>query len=359
MSILSPYSKRTSGLLPLKKSSLPDNSSIEKYSNICLPPLDISHHTPIVNILYIHYMMKKLWWISILLSALYFLLSTFVPASAQTPNFSDVLEWMHSIGLTKYDQVDQFRPFDSITRWEAAKFVAEYAELQSLPKNYTQCDFSDIAGYDSTLTPHIKQACFYGLMKWSNGRYRPNWLITEAEAITVVMRSVYGFFEETADPRYIAYYNRWVDLGLITNESLRWVGTTNISREKLGTWLYQVANQDTESDFYTSKSWQAHYVSYNEGDLNSDVDSGKQVALFFHAPRCPLCHGIRENILEGIEDLPNDVRIYEVNIDTRQDLMRQYGVEWKQTFVFLDNDGEVTEVNNRLHTIDHLLERFE
>lgn len=306
-------------------------------------------------------MMKRLWIAVIFAFSTIFWALSF----AQTPNFWDVLGWMHSIWLTKYNNVEQFRPFDSITRGEAAKFVAEYAALQTLPKNYTQCDFNDIAGYDSTLTPHIKQACFYGLMKWSNGQYRPNGLITEAEAITVVMRSVYGFFEETADPWYIAYYNRWVDLGLITNESLRWVGTTNISREKLGTWLYQAAQLQTSAgEFYTTNAGQAHYTPYSKSAFDASVANDKQVALFFHSKTCPICHGIREFINEGIADLPSDVRIYEIRFEENPDLIKQYGIKSQFTFVFFDEDGNPIETSNSVHleqadTIDALLDRFE
>jgi len=32
------------------------------------------------------------------------------------PDFSEVIEWMHTVGLTKYDSVEEFRPLDSITR---------------------------------------------------------------------------------------------------------------------------------------------------------------------------------------------------------------------------------------------------
>lgn len=83
-------------------------------------------------------------------------------------SFTSVLDWMHSNGLTKYDQVNDFRPNDNITRGEASKFVTKYAEYKQLAKNYNQCAFSDIEGYDYTLVPTIKEACEYGLMKGSN-----------------------------------------------------------------------------------------------------------------------------------------------------------------------------------------------
>ncbi len=279
-----------------------------------------------------------------------------------TTSFTDVIEWMHTVWLTKYNSVEEFRPFDSITRWEAAKFVAQYARLAVLPKDYLQCEFNDIQWYDSTLTPHIKQACYYGLMKWSNGQYRPEWLITEAEAITVVMRSVYGFFEETADPWYIAYYNRWEALWLITDETLDSVGTTNISREKLGTRLYQANLLNTpEWEFYSTNPGQAHYQKYTKQKFDDAIASGKQVAMFFHLKSCPLCHGMRDIINDGIADgdIPSDVRIYEVDFEDSDEFKQAYNVKGQTTFVFFDSEGNDIETTRSIFGIDQLLERFE
>lgn len=78
---------------------------------------------------------------------------------------TDVLPWMYENGLTKYDNILEFRGEDSITRGEAAKFVNQYAELLGLTQYYSPCEFSDIVGYDNTLVPHIYEACGYGLLK--------------------------------------------------------------------------------------------------------------------------------------------------------------------------------------------------
>lgn len=283
---------------------------------------------------------------------------------AQTPSFDTVIDWMYSQGLTKYSRIADFRPADSITRGEAAKFVDEYASLQNLPKDYAKCNFTDIDGYDSTLTPHIKQACFYGLLKGSNGKYRPNAGITEAEAITVVMRSVYGFFEETANPRWIAYYNRGQDLGLITDEGLREIGEAFISREKLGTWFYQAAQLNTgDGKFYSTNPGEAQYTKYSKNAFDSTIADGKQVALFFHAKWCPICHGTRDVINDGIEDgeLPDDVIIFEVDFEDSEDLQAAYDVKAQTTFVFFDKNGKHEETSRGIYpeVIPKLLERFD
>lgn len=157
-------------------------------------------------------------------------------------SFPTVLEWMYSNGLTMYNQVSDFRPNDFITRGEASKFVTKYAEVEWLIKNYNQCAFSDIDGYDYTLVPTIKEACEYGLMKWSNGVYNPNGNITEAQAITVVVRSLKWFLDETGDKRRQPYFEAGQELGIIQWETLDWVNQTNITRQKMWTRFY-IASQ--------------------------------------------------------------------------------------------------------------------
>lgn len=279
---------------------------------------------------------------------------------AQTPSFDIVLDWMYENWLTKYNDSEAFRPDDSITRWEAAKFVAQYAKIRSLEKKNTSCTFTDLDWYDSTLTPHIKQACFFGLLKGSNWVYRPHAWITEAEALTVVIRSLYGSFEETWNPRRIAYYNRWDDLWLITNETLWWIWDIKITRGKLGTRFYQAAKVETER-FASTIPWQAQWSKYSKTEFDTAIKEWKQVALFFHAIWCSICHAVRDDVTSNISDLPSDVRIFEVDIDKNTELMSEYWVQSQTTFVFFDKDWNDIETTNTLHywdIVDELKKRF-
>ncbi len=161
--------------------------------------------------------------------------------NANAQAFPTVLEWMFSNGLTRYDQVDQFRPYDSITRGEAAKFVNSYAQLIWAVKNYNQCAFSDIEWYDYTLVPHILEACQYGLLKGSQWRFMPNNGITEAQAITVVMRTLSWFMDETKDLRRRSYAEAGRTLGILGNENMQQLDSVQITRQKLGTRFYKAA----------------------------------------------------------------------------------------------------------------------
>lgn len=155
----------------------------------------------------------------------------------------EVISWLYSNWLTKYSSTMEFRPYDSITRGEAAKFMVEYAKLQNLTKTRrsSECIFSDTNAYDKSLVPYITEACEYWLFKWFNGKYIPTNLITKGEAIAVVIRSKYGIQDESNFPRYKEYYSigqqNKLDLWPIS------LFDQSISRIILGYWIKQNHNQ--------------------------------------------------------------------------------------------------------------------
>jgi hypothetical protein len=96
--------------------------------------------------------------------------------------------------------------------------------------------------------PYIQDACEYGLFRGNNGNFLPKNSITEAEALVVIMRSLEGMMDESGSPWYGAYYDRAYDLGVIDDEDIDAIGSTKITREKLGTWLYRAYNSDALED---------------------------------------------------------------------------------------------------------------
>lgn len=141
-----------------------------------------------------------------------------------------------------------FRPNDGVSRWEIAKFFAQFAELQGLSKTKSveECQFGDVAWYDSTLVPHIVSACEYGLVKWSQGNYFPNKALTEAEALTVVIRAIAGMQDETGDPWWKETHEVAKWLWIIDNESVRDLNK-NALRGKVGTWLWRATQADVDA----------------------------------------------------------------------------------------------------------------
>lgn len=166
--------------------------------------------------------------------------------NAQT--FDTVLDWMFQNGLTIYNTEDAFRRYDPIQRGEVAKNLTKFAEIMdlSMSKSTTECQFGDIAGYDSTLEPHIVDACRYGLVKGFQGNYNPTGQVTEAEMITIIVRALLGFQNENNNPRWLEYYEAAQWLGLLDGEGV-WDLDTPATRWKVGTWLYRAAQIDTDS----------------------------------------------------------------------------------------------------------------
>ena len=155
---------------------------------------------------------------------------------------------MFDNGLTTMTSEAAFRPDDGVSRGEIAKFFAQFAELQGLSKTKTveDCQFNDVGWYDATLVPHIVSACEYGLVKGSQGSYFPNKQLTEAEALTVVIRAIAGMQDETGEPRWKETHEVAKWLGIIDNESV-WDLNKNALRGKVGTWLWRATQADVDA----------------------------------------------------------------------------------------------------------------
>jgi hypothetical protein len=186
----------------------------------------------------------------------------------------DVFPWLSENKLTQLTNVDSFRPQDSITRGEAAKFMAKYAILAGLKKQNTTCNFRDTIDFDVSLVPSIVASCEYGLFRGNNGNFLPKSSITEAQALAVIIRSLYGMQDESGSPWYSEYYAMGEEIGLITSESLAKVETTPITREKLGTWLYIASETDVTSIENSGDPYVDGPVAYEtEVDGPSDCSS--------------------------------------------------------------------------------------
>jgi len=108
---------------------------------------------------------------------------------------------MFDLGLTKYNDVDEFGGDRRITREEAARFIVMFYDNvfchtqmhTSASSTQKNCEFSDIWSSNPELRDFIIQSCqlwfFEG--KWW-GVFDPKWLLTHAEAMTILTRMVNG-----------------------------------------------------------------------------------------------------------------------------------------------------------------------
>lgn len=80
------------------------------------------------------------------------------------------------------------------------------------------------------------------------------------------------------------------------------------------------------------------YVNYSENIIAAT--SGTKL-LFFHAPWCPQCRDLEEDILS--KGVPAGVTIVKVDYDSNQALKKKYGVTLQTTFVKVDDQGELID----------------
>jgi thiol-disulfide isomerase/thioredoxin len=81
---------------------------------------------------------------------------------------------------------------------------------------------------------------------------------------------------------------------------------------------------------------EGEYVEYTDGVIER-TDGAK--VLFFHAPWCPQCRKLDEQLLA--EGVPDGLTVLKVDYDSRSDLRQKYGVTLQTTVVFVDDAGEL------------------
>jgi hypothetical protein len=70
---------------------------------------------------------------------------------------------MYNNGLTKYDNLTDYRPDDPLLREEAAKIIGQAYMILGYPKDVknTSCSFSDADTFDPSLASYISDTCSY------------------------------------------------------------------------------------------------------------------------------------------------------------------------------------------------------
>lgn len=146
---------------------------------------------------------------------------------------------MYNAGLTKYDTKQTFLPNNTMTREEASKFFGVFAknEFQKIENTDTPCSFTDLLSVDPTLSGNIQTACKLGIFKGADGKFMPKNTLTNAEAITVLMRVVVGSLPEPSWSFSFNYIMKAQEIGLIGTITPE----ANITRGAAAILLYKAA----------------------------------------------------------------------------------------------------------------------
>lgn len=293
-------------------------------------------------------------------------------------SFADVLSWMFNNKLTSYDTEAGFMPDDYLQRGQAAKFIATYGAMISLPQTYSNCAFNDVAGYDDTLTPFIQEACALGLLKGGSNMFWPSFTITQAQAIVMIVRIQNGMLDETGSPWYHNYSQIAKDNNILMDgEFSNTPDTTPVTRGMMAKWLYRanmLRNLDANPDAGTptgdalispeapmpaeekviDPNAPHGYMMYDEDQVTAALAAGQDVVLYFFAGRCPNCQTLNNALDNDMAVLPAGTAIFKVDYDNANTLKMMYGVKTQHTFVHLNADGTAHAMSNSIFSIDAL-----
>lgn len=157
------------------------------------------------------------------------------------PEFIEAIHWMYDNKLTKYNSVESYSPYNTITRAQVAKIIDKFSTLLNLTLSptLTSCTFADINDLDEELKTSIKNVCEKGIMKWSNGNFLPNDLIYKSQFVAMLMRLFEGkSLDETTTPRWKNYFEKANELGIITpSDAITFENA--ISRYEVAMFLYK------------------------------------------------------------------------------------------------------------------------
>jgi uncharacterized surface protein with fasciclin (FAS1) repeats len=116
-------------------------------------------------------------------------------------SLQDAIDYLYANGLTMFATEETFMGSKGLRRDEAAAFFARFARDvlgMEVDANATGCDFSDLATAHQDLLDEIAAACQLGLMRGSQGKFMPTDTLSNAHAMTVLVRLLDGDKEEPA-----------------------------------------------------------------------------------------------------------------------------------------------------------------
>ena len=211
--------------------------------------------------------------------------------------FDRALYRMYMNWLTKYNNSDEFRPYDKLTREESAKMVGQLYSVLWFPKDdkWFNCSFVDTNMFDPTLSEHIYNVCRRGIFRWNDKtqQYMPRDNLTKGQLLAVLMRIFeWKMSNESAQPRWIEYYVKALALWMTNEMNLskfdqpvsRWEASLLIFRfknmitdeEQYKLYLARLSNLEWDNDTYLKQieelksKWEEFKTSNENNDTNID-----------------------------------------------------------------------------------------
>ena len=211
--------------------------------------------------------------------------------------FDRALYRMYMNGLTKYNNTEEFRPYDKLTREESAKMIGQLFSVLWFPKEdkWFNCNFVDTNLFDPTLSEHIYNVCRRWIFRWNDKtqQYMPHDNLTKGQLLAVLLRIFeWKMSNESGQPRWIEYYVKALALSMTNEKNLakfdqpvsRREASLLIFRfkdmvideEQYKLYLARLSNLEWDNDTYLKQieefksEWESSKTSENS---NSNTDS--------------------------------------------------------------------------------------
>ena len=133
-----------------------------------------------------------------------------------TEAFKKAHQMLYSYELTRWQGTADYRPYDGLTRQEAARFMVEFAVnvLCRKPNKVYNNNFNDIADANPTLISYIKKSYEYNIFQWDqrdgeskiSTTFRPFDIISKDEIIAIMVRLVTNEYNEQVWTNWADYY---------------------------------------------------------------------------------------------------------------------------------------------------------
>lgn len=118
------------------------------------------------------------------------------------------------------------------------------------------------------------------------------------------------------------------------------------TQERVGVVVEDGQNDTEGQDDVVTSSWESIddsivgnpgvYVQGSESDIDSLINQGKKVILFFYADRCPTCQALDKDIQLNANKIPSEVAIIKLDYDKEESLKLTYDVKSQNTIIYLD-----------------------
>lgn len=227
--------------------------------------------------------------------------------SLASTQLNEAISRMNQKGLTKFDNATNFMATKSLRRDEASKFFVQYAkEIMWLTPDTSKnsCNFTDLSEARPDLKDIVKEACQLWLFQWSNWKFMPTQSLTNAQAITVLIRMVDSKKDETQWHFAKLYFEKaqelWIMDWLILNSTAnfdklttRWdvgqliystskLSKTNSTESKTETKTYYTVTRVIDWDTIEISSWwKTEKIRLIWVDTPETVDTTKPIQCFW------------------------------------------------------------------------------